>query len=321
MVNAALPHDWQLKVSNDRVSVPNSRYTRAKDGEIVVTFLPRERWTVAGEGCRNAIGCASSWGWDTGELTHGEVWIDHTRTDGRNNRLGVIVHEILHVLGRGHPDPYLFPESVMRPGVSENHGFILSQLDREALLAVYSRLDPGTAESDIYWRLGPWEDTSTVVNGFLDIPGGFVDFGAVEMNNHVQAWAYGPTPDTQLEDNPELSGSATWLGHLAGITPRAEAVAGAARLRVKLATLDGDLHFSQLESWSPGVAPGAVGTGFRWLDGDLNYPIEVGGDSFWRTWESGDEGIVNGSFFGVAHEGMGGVLKRDDLSAGFGGKR
>ena len=35
----------------------------------------------------------------------------------------------------------------------------------------------------------------------------------------------------------------------------------------------------------------------------------------------GDAGTVTGAFFGPAHEGMGGVLERDDLSAGFGGKR
>ena len=35
----------------------------------------------------------------------------------------------------------------------------------------------------------------------------------------------------------------------------------------------------------------------------------------------GDAGTVTGAFFGPAHEGMGGVLEREDLSAGFGGQR
>ena len=35
----------------------------------------------------------------------------------------------------------------------------------------------------------------------------------------------------------------------------------------------------------------------------------------------GDAGTVTGAFFGASHEGMGGVLVRDDLRAGFGGSR
>ena len=34
-----------------------------------------------------------------------------------------------------------------------------------------------------------------------------------------------------------------------------------------------------------------------------------------------DAGLVTGAFFGPAHESMGGVLVREDLSAGFGGTR
>ena len=35
----------------------------------------------------------------------------------------------------------------------------------------------------------------------------------------------------------------------------------------------------------------------------------------------GDAGAVTGTFFGPAHEGMGGVIVREDLTAGFGGTR
>ena len=62
-----------------------------------------------------------------------------------------------------------------------------------------------------------------------------------------------------------------------------------------------------------------MATGPRWGDGDLRYGIEVGGNRFWAT--SGDDGIVDGAFFGVAHEGMGGVVRREDLTAAFGGSR
>ena len=56
-----------------------------------------------------------------------------------------------------------------------------------------------------------------------------------------------------------------------------------------------------------------------WGDGDLAYTVRVSGNGFERT--GGGAGEIAGAFFGPAHEGMGGVLERDDLAAGFGGKR
>ena len=66
-------------------------------------------------------------------------------------------------------------------------------------------------------------------------------------------------------------------------------------------------------------APGAVGSGTMWGDGDLGYTIKVSENTFVQT--GGDDGEVTGAFFGPAHEAMGGVLERSDLAAAFGGKR
>ena len=313
-INASLPNDWQLRVGDDHA-------TRAAEGEIAITFAAREQWPQDASCTGDPIGCASSLSASPGEVTHGDVWVDPTRIEDRNQRLRVIIHEIVHVLGRQHPDPYEFPETVMRAWGADNSGFVLFPLDREALLAVHDRLEPGARASDLSVSLGPWEDTSTYVSGVLDIPGGSVGFAAAEMNGHVQAWSHGPTPRTALAANTQLAGTATWRGRLAGLTPSAEAVGGAAGLTVALETLAGHLDFTGLESWAPGAEPGTAGSGTRWGDGDLRYPIVVGGNGFWRTWGDGDEGVVNGAFFGIAHEGMGGVLDREDLSAGFGGRR
>ena len=117
----------------------------------------------------------------------------------------------------------------------------------------------------------------------------------------------------------ELSGSIGWSGRLLGLTPLAETVAGAADPTVELATLSGKVNFSQLEHWPVDAPAGATGSGATWRDGDLSYRIEVRGNSFDQT--GGDAGEVTGAVFGPAHEGMGSVLVRDDLSAGFGGKR
>ncbi len=103
------------------------------------------------------------------------------------------------------------------------------------------------------------------------------------------------------------------------MTRNAETVAGAADLSVDLPTLHGTAAFTGLEHWKAEAPPGAVGTGATWHDDYLRYDIEVRGNTFVRT--GGDDGTVTGAFFGPAHEGMGGVLDRDDLSAGFGGTR
>lgn len=96
-------------------------------------------------------------------------------------------------------------------------------------------------------------------------------------------------------------------------------VTGDAALAVELATLEGRLDFTGLERWGERAAPGAPGSGTTWGDGDLGYSIRVEGNAIEQT--GGDEGDVTGAFFGPAHEAMGGVLRRDDLSAGFGGTR
>ena len=88
---------------------------------------------------------------------------------------------------------------------------------------------------------------------------------------------------------------------------------------MELRTLDADLAFSGLEHWGVEVAPGRAGTGTRWGDGDLEYSVEIRGNTFHRA--GGDDGEVVGAFFGAAHEAMGGVLERSDLAAGFGGVR
>ena len=317
VLNDSLPRDWQLRISDERAFVPYANREPAK-GEIIVHFEPQIFWP-AGTCGPTARGCASS-RISGDEITRGIVRVDYEDLDLATLR-SVVLHELIHILGRNHPDPYDFPESVMRTPRRENNGFLLSQLDRDALFAVYDRLDPGTRAHAIYTELGPWEDRSEVIFGRLAIRGGHIWFGAAHRNGLTQSWANGPYPGRRLEDNTALSGSATWSGRLLGFTPSAEPVAGTAALTVRLASLTGRMGFTDMEKWRAKETIGAIGTGTIWRDGDLYYPMKVSGNSFWRTWESGDDGVVEGTFLGIAHEGMAGTLKRDDLTAGFGGIR
>ena len=326
-INAALPQDWQIQFSRDPAPAGT---LEAADGEILIQFAPQEDWPP---------GAAPPEGEDIGlaeprpaivmtgdpqapfrvEIAAGRILVDHTRTEGLE-RLGVIAHEIIHVLGRGHVDAARFPGTIMVSGGSEELlAHILHPLDREALLAVYGHLEPGTAPGSIAGALGDWSDASLHVRGAIDIGDGDIAFGAALRNGLSQPWASGPSPQANLEDNAGLAGSVSWSGRLLGLTPGAEAVAGSADLSVDLATLSGTAQFTALEHWAADAAPGALGSGSAWNDGALSYGIRVRGNTFVQT--GGDDGTVTGAFFGPAHEGMGGVLERDDLSAGFGGKR
>ena len=326
-INAALPENWQLRFSREPATEAN---IGDPEGKILVRFALQIEWPR---------GFVSPTGKDVGlaiptyapvetedleaplrfEIVAGRVFVDHTQTEGLE-RLGVIAHEIIHLLGRNHVDAYRFLQTIMVDGGSkELSEHILHALDREALLAVYGSLDPETLPSDIAAALGDWSDTSLHVRGAIDLEDGDIAFGSALRNGLSQPWASGPTPHANLEDNTALSGSVSWSGRLIGLTPQAEAVAGAAELSVDVGTLSGAVDFTGLEQWAADAAPGDVGTGAMWSDGDLSYAIQVRGNTFVQT--SGDAGTVTGAFFGHAHEGMGGVLERTDLSAGFGGER
>ena len=227
---------------------------------------------------------------------------------GDNNLFAVhlVAHELLHALGmRQHVD------NGMRSIMSANNGIfhladepvsVLHPVDREALRAMYSRLNLG----DHAGNLGPWIDTGV----HLVANGPYNAFGSVWRVGYAEPWAYGPEPDTTLANNPALRGSATWEGSLVGWSNTIDAVSGSADITVNLASMDGHAIFTNLAYMQNGA---------RWGDGDLGYNIDVTGNAFWST--GGDAGTVAGIFTGQAHEGAAGTLERSDLTAAFGATR
>ena len=225
----------------------------------------------------------------------------------------LLMHEILHSIFPGHPDHLVYPDSIMRSRVPRAFSErILGPVDHDAIQAIYAGLDLTAASAD---TLGPWSAVSFHLRGDMDN----VAFGVASRNGFSQPWASGPTPSMDLAHNTELSGSVTWIGRLLGFTSESESLAGAADLTISLATLSGRIDFTGLEHWGVNADPGAIGSGMTWNDGDLRYSVIVRGNTFNQT--GGDAGEVTGAFFGSNHEGMGGVVERSDMSAGFGGTR
>ena len=218
----------------------------------------------------------------------------------------LLVHELVHALGFGHVNPEF--ESLMNARVAYHTPFksLLYPIDREALRALYGHMEIGQP----FESLGPWSEISTHLQGQTE----HVEYGVALRNGYAEPWASGPSPTRDLSG----SGPATWTGTLLGFTPEAAPVAGDAEIAVNLGTLRGRAGFTALEKWAAGAAPGNAGTGVMWGDGDLSYSIAVQGNTFKQT--GGDEGVVTGIFTGTNHEGVGGTLERDDLTAAFGGE-
>ena len=195
------------------------------------------------------------------------------------------------------------------PGVAKT----LYPIDRDGLTAAYVHLAPGLQPGAIYDSLGAWADTSTYLVGRYASS----DYGIAMRNGVGRPWAIGDEPDVSLADSP-LRGSLKWRGTFVGLTPIAASVAGDAEIEIDVSTLQGNAAFENLETWAPGERAIAF-TGEQWNDGDLNYRIEVLGNTFRET--GGDDGTLTGIFVGRNHQGAAGTLERDDITGAFGAER
>ena len=232
LLNMALPRDWQIGFGNE----PGAAGTAAPaSSEIIITFAALEDWPdevippggpPEGGGIGLAVPLLEIYAtgdperpWNL-QITGGRIWIDPTRTEG-DERLGVIAHELIHVLGRAHPDPTRFPDSIMVAGGGD--GPDVAHPPPPSTGRPSSRST--AASSPVARRTrsrstsGPWADTSTHLYGLLGLAGGEIAFGAAFSNGLVQPWATGPGPGSELGENPHLAGTAHWSGRLLGFTP------------------------------------------------------------------------------------------------------
>ena len=333
IINAALPPDWQLRIHPEPGPADPSANDDPPHGQILIQFAPVTDWPTAEQEPELVNGLAHVWFIRPGpnahpdlpppSITRAAILVDHTRDRPTPPHfqhpyiLDTLIHEIIHALGRTHASAPFHAQTVMASGF--NFADLIYPLDREALLAVYGRISPGSTVTSLAEDLGPWSATSTHLRGDFSAGGEDVSFGVALRNGLAQPWATGPAPLTDLADNTELSGTASWSGRLLGFTSAAEPVVGAADLIVGLHTLDGDLEFTELELLTAEEEPGSTGNWTTWSDGALSYTVDVRGNTFTRI--AGDDGIVTGAFLGTEHQAMGGTLQRDDLSAAFGGSR
>ena len=314
IINAYLPRENRLRFSSVP-SPPGVGTFKVDAGEIFIDFAPHRRWNppsrLVYRGVARPVPRSTSY--DGGPVTFVEmhsarIWINEDRLRNFTDEANILLlaHELLHTLGLqpGHPDYDVYHDSIMRSRVPRSYSDrILGPVDHDAIQALYAAYEPG--ETDVN-SLGAWSDTSFHVRGDI----GDIAFGAASRNGMVQPWARGPKPENDLADNQSLSGNVSWSGRLLGMTAGFELLSGDTRLNINIGTLRGQIDFTGLEY---------IDSGQTWHDGDLRYSVIVRKNTFIQT--GGDAGEVTGAFFGARHEGMGGVVERSDMSAGFGGTR
>ena len=313
MLNDALPPEFHIRVMGSRAG--NVAYA----GEIKVELhTPTELDLYCSA---TAVACAVNTFSPAGSSTSISFLNlpNDLDTNDYQYSVGVIVHELLHALGIwGHVDSIEFPDSILgrTGGFIPNLGYVLSKIDREVLQIMYMSQLTGS-----YNDWGEWSDVSHHLLGRSEDDG--LHFGVALFNGLPQPWVRGGLPASDLEDNSDLSGTATWAGSLlaySGPSP----LAGDAELEVDLATVtdannEQDLRFRDIHYINRRGSADVSDDSDLWFTArNIDYSVRVSGNLFGNV---DGEGIVTGAFLGAGHEHMGGTIKRTDMIGAFGGSR
>ena len=193
-------------------------------------------------------------------------------------------------------------------------GDVLYRIDRDVLSASHTVLGHRLDRAEAYEQLGAWSETSShLTASMIHGNGEETAYGVRTRHGFAEGWAEGPAPARDLASNTLLKSEVTWTGGLLGYTPDERSVAGETTLTMRLATMTGALAFTNLEYQGAGAAPEPL------TSSELRYDVAASGNRFMST--AGADGTATGVFTGRAHEGMGGTVRRSDLTGAFAGTR
>ena len=329
-INRGLPDDWQITVAQE--TVPDDSYPETtRSGEMITHTLiansphrgaiflqarPLAEWTFPA-GYENPPDTSSS-GSDIGyhrafnivsgppyRYEGGKIWADSEKLN-EAELSKTIAHELIHVLGRGHVNSNDRPRwSVMQTGRNTGHPEdILFPVDRGALQAIYATARGAIRFDSLEAELAGWDDDEYEVSG---------SFGPLSLG----VWARYGVPDvaddlvkpwfsSNVAPSPVFEGSATWTGHLLGMTSEKDAIRGKAEIKLELGSesLHGRARFGELVS---------IESGDPWIEGELSYSLRGEGNRFFDP-----DGKIDGTIHGTRHEAVAGTLHEQGLVAAFG---
>ena len=134
LINASLPRDFQLTVDSSPVTAAadaaGTGPATLAAGQILVEYDRREDWEISYDPAANPVGAALWWG-EGGATISARVYVDDTRVPAGARRMAVLAHELIHALGRDHPDRARFPDSIMNIPAVAADAYLLYPLDRE----------------------------------------------------------------------------------------------------------------------------------------------------------------------------------------------
>ena len=242
-----------------------------------------------------------------------------------HNTYGLIVHELVHVLGLpGHVSEYDHPTTLLPDGqycgdgcrdvgLPDEAGLPdLPRIDGEGLMTAYSIYDGGETDDDMtIASLGPWASTIPTIRADMRTDGGIVRFGAEYRTQWTRVWDAGAVPSATLA-NSGLTGTVVWDGRMIGYTGAGAEARGDATVTVDIAALDGTAAFTSITTDA-----GSWGTD---LDADF---VVVGNRLDLADTDAGWIGF-DGQFRGTGHEAVTGAFAWESaetggLTAAFGG--
>ena len=295
-LNKVFPDNYRITTEVDeRTLQPSSYSTLSEFYSVAIDGVPEGRVVVV-PGSRLTF---RNWGLHKGVVTGSPRRKVLLLREDESNNVSFGLHEMYHALG--FPGHVIDGSSILDNSLKREN--LLTRRDRDALRAVYS------------W--GDWSQRPVVMGETGD---GTV-FGVTGEANGAVPWAYGRRSQGLLRDAVSQVGFVSWEGSVIGFTDDRKRVSGNVELEVDVATAytsQHDLMFDGIRVWEgPDITPA---TDPLWNgDGRLDYKVSLEGSRFKRV--GGDDGVINGQFFGDIYNDMGGTLNRNDLTAAFGGSR
>ena len=337
LVNRELPQHLHLRIGSDVPHIGNVKHyggdaiSTIPNGEIHVHFSDKRSvgYPVNADAGGFAKTRTKYYGSQEPGVKHSLeasfVWVNDSVRMTEQQRLAILLHEMMHALGfmvhtntKDHPSSLLGPDGP-KGGFHKQWGSQIPEIDGAALRAVYRLPIVTTPDQFDVSSLGDWDTNS--IELYSSVPTGNrqqLRFGVNHVNDVTVPWTSGVIPETEFTVNQKLSGFTIWRGELLGFTPSLRPVRGNAEIRINHIDSTVTATFTNLQVWDIGQTPGEIGTGESWHSGSMEYMLTSSGN-FLRS-KDGQE-ILIGQFYGSTHDGVAGSVELDDLTASFGARR